>query len=229
MTPVNAGAQRPSGVDSSRGRTSPGPGPAGCTPAASARRPPRSARSQISRSSARRPDDRGTAQLLARVPAPPGRGQLRDEREPGLPGELRGLPRRPGQQWPAGWAPPGPGRAGTSSTCPPAAGAGPPGAGGNANASRSASPCSARKIAPASSVAYSTARRPIRLARPSRPPRRSVADHRDGAARRSGRPGSGNSRRGPRAPRAPRTPARRAGPGCGSRPGCRGAACSGRT
>ena len=40
---------------------------------------------------------------------------------------------------------------------------------GNANASRSASPCSARKIAPASSVAYSTARRPIRLARLSSP------------------------------------------------------------
>ena len=138
--------------------------------------------------------------------------------KPAAGGELAGFPERPGSDRL---------RAGHAelaaelvhaSTCLPAAAGGPPAGAGTGTHARSVPPCSARKIAPASSVAYQHRE----AADPARPvaagPDSTRSGHRDWAARSSARAGSGNSRRAPRAPRARRRRARPAGPGCGSRP-----------
>ena len=118
--------------------------------------------------------------------------------------------------WPRAWAPPVPAELEHRELARQPAGAAPRRA-GNRNASRSASPCSARKIAPASSVGMQH-RRAADPARPGRAGRPGSVGSSGTGCQKNRPAGNGNWRPVPAAPHAPRTPARRAGPGCGSRP-----------
>ena len=180
------------------------------------------AHAQTSASSDGGRHDRGAAQPASG--ALPGRGQLRDERVAGLGREPRGLSGdqasmacgvgtpRSRQSWNIEYLPAS--RRGRSAGGPRER---------NALAQRiaRARPGRSRPRRRSGTAPPGGRSGSARSNRPGQGPLRII---RDGAARRSGRSGSGNCAAGAQAPRARRTPARPAGPGCGSRPGHRGAA-----
>ena len=173
-------------------------------------------------------DDRGAA--AAPAAPPPGRGQLGDERvtfrgsecsrpHPAMSGRMR--PRqsaRPSswQSWNIEYLPAS--RRGRSA-----------GGAGTGTAPQAGSPCSARKMAPASSVGSSTAGRPIRSAEPHQPRASPVRWSGIGPPEEPSGQVAGTGLRVPSALRARRRPGRPAGRGCGSRPDHRGASRWGRT